>query len=140
MPSEPTSPVHPAVHPEVARFRREFDVGWVPDGVEFQVENQRIRGERRNTDWSRLGLTVGALAAVTAVGIGMIWIPPFTAVWAVAMAALLLALPYLGARAAIFRLRKGRKKTFTIDFSQGRPLWSSNDDAFWKHVKDFFKV
>ena len=128
------------VHPEVARFRREFDVAWVPEGVEFQVEPQCVRGERRNTDWSRLGLATGALAAVTIVGIGMIWIPPFTAVWGLAMAALLVALPYLGARAALFRLRKGRKKTFEIDFSEGRPRWTCNDDAFWKHVKDFFKV
>ena len=140
MPSEPASPKPSEVHPEIARFRQEFDVAWVPDGVEFQVEPRLIRGERRNTDWSRLGLTVGALAAVTVVGIGMIWIPLFTAAWALAMAALLIALPYLGARAALFRLRKGRKKTFAIDFSDGGPRWTSNDDAFWKHVKDFFKV
>ena len=135
MPSEPTNPVHP----EIARFRREFDVGWVPDGVEFQVESQRIRGERHNTDWSRLGLATGALAAVASLGVGMVWIPVFNYAWALAMAALLVALPYLGARAAIFRLRKGRKKTFEIDFREGA-RWVSNDDAFWKHVKDFFKV
>ena len=136
MASEPTN----SVHPEVARFRREFDVAWVPEGVEFQVEGQCVRGHRRNTDWSRLGLATGALAAVAIMGAGMVWIPVFNYAWALAMAALLLALPYLGARAAIFRLRKGRKKAFEIDFSDGRPRWTSNDEAFWKHVKDFFKV
>jgi hypothetical protein len=128
------------VHPEVARFRREFDMRWVPDGVEFQVEDQRIRGERHNTDWSRLGLATGAAAAVASLGVGMVWIPVFNYAWALALAALLVALPYLGARAAIFRLRKGRKKTFEIDFAEGPPRWTSNDDAFWKHVRDFFKV
>ncbi len=127
-------------HPEVARFRREFDVGWVPDGVEFQIEPRRIRGERHNTDWSRLGLAVGACAAVASLGIGMVWIPVFNYLWAAALLALLIALPYIGARAAIFRLRKGRKKTFEIDFRDGRARWSSNDDAFWRHVKEFFKV
>ena len=140
MPSEPVVPVGERVHPEIARFRREFDVGWVPDGVEFQVESQRVRGERHNTDWSRLGLTAGALAAVASLGVGMVWIPVFNYVWGLAMLALLVALPYLGARAAIFRLRKGRKKSFEIDFSGGPPRWTSNDDAFWKHVRDFFKV
>ena len=136
MASEPTH----AVHPEVERFRRDFDAAWVPEGVEFQVEPQRIRGERRNTDWSRLGLATGALAAVTLTAIGMLWIPIFAWAWVLAAAALIIALPYLGARAALFRLRKGRKKTFEIDFSEDRPRWTSNDDGFWKHVKDFFKV
>ncbi len=136
MSSEPTN----SVHPEIARFRREFDVGWVPDGVEFQVESQCIRGERHNTDWSRLGLATGALAAVASLGVGMVWIPVFNYAWALAMAALLVALPYLGARAAILRLRKGRKKTFEVDFRDGDARWTSNDDAFWKHVRDFFKV
>src|SRR5512139_2034727 len=44
MPSELAAPVDPAVHPEVERFRREFDFTWVPDGVEFQIEPRRIRG------------------------------------------------------------------------------------------------
>jgi hypothetical protein len=139
MPSESVAQER-SVHPEIARFRREFDVGWVPDGVEFQVESQRIRGERHNTDWSRLGLATGALAAVASLGVGMVWIPVFNYAWALAMVALLLALPYLGARAAIFRLRKGRKKTFEIDFRDGPPRWTCNDEAFWKHMKDFFKV
>jgi len=134
-----SEPVH-QVHPEVERFRRKFDVAWVPEGVEFQVEPERIRGERRNTDWSRLGLASGALLAVIVTGIGMIWIPLFTAAWIVMAAALIIALPYLGARAALFRYRKGRTKWFTLDFRSGRPSWSSNDDHFWKHVKDFFKV
>lgn len=112
----------------------------MPEGVEFQVEPQRIRGERHNTDWSRLGLATGALAAVTLTAIGMLWIPIFAWAWVLAAAALIIALPYLGARAALFRLRKGRKKTFEIDFSEDRPRWTSNDDGFWKHVKDFFKV
>ena len=140
MASGPEASAEQAVHPEVARFRREFDVGWVPDGVEFQIENRRIRGERHNTDWSRLGLAIGACAAVASLGIGMVWIPVFNYVWALALLGLLLALPYIGARAAIFRLRKGRKKTFEIDFRDGRPHWTSNDDHFWRHVKEFFKV
>ena len=106
-----------AVHPEIARFRREFD-----------------------TDWSRLGLATGAFAALAALGVGMVWIPVFNYVWALATLAILIALPYIGARAAIFRLREGRKKVFELDFSGGAPRWSSNDDRFWKHVKDFFKV
>lgn len=129
-----------AVHPEVARFKASFDTQWVPDGVEFQIEPRRIRGERRNTDWSRLGLTVGAFVALAILAAGMVYIPVFNAVWAGAMAVLLLAMPYLGARAALFRYRKGRKKQFAIDFSGASPRWSSNDDRFWKPVKDFFKV
>lgn len=128
------------VHPEIARFRREFDTDWMPDGVEFVVDNQRIRGERHNTDWSRLGLATGAFAALAALGVGMVWIPVFNYVWALCTLAILIALPYIGARAAIFRLRKGRKKVFELDFSAGVPRWSSNDDHFWKHVRDFFKV
>jgi hypothetical protein len=128
------------VHPEVARFKASFDTQWVPDGVEFQVEPTGIRGERRNTDWSRLGFTSGALVALAILAAGMVYIPVFNVVWLAAMAVLLLAMPYLGARAALFRLRKGRKKLFAIDFSSEPPRWTSNDDAFWKPVKDFFKL
>jgi hypothetical protein len=128
------------VHPEIARFKTHFDTQWVPEGVEFQIEPQRLRGERRNTDWSRLGLTVGAFAALAVLAAGMVYIPGLNVAWVGAMAVLLLAMPYLGARAAIFRYRKGRKKTFTLDFSSGTPRWTSNDDGFWKPVKDFFKV
>ncbi|MCP4003585.1 MAG: hypothetical protein GY725_05265 [bacterium] len=56
------------------------------------------------------------------------------------MLAALAALPFLGARAAVFRLRKGRKKTFLLEFSVGAPTWQSNDDAFWKPVRDFFEL
>ena len=140
MQSDAAAPRTSAVHPEIARFRREFDTDWIPDGVEFAVEDQRIRGERHNTDWSRLGLATGAFAALAALGVGMVWIPVFNYVWALATLAILIALPYIGARAAIFRLRKGRKKVFELDFSGGAPRWSSNDDRFWRHVKDFFKV
>jgi hypothetical protein len=130
---------HP-VHPEIARFRREFDTQWVPDGVEFQLGDRIVRGERHNTDWSRLGLATGAFSALAALGIGLVWIPVFNYAWAFATLGLLIALPYIGARAALFRLRKGRKKTFVLDFSDGTPRWRSNDDRFWKPVKDFFKV
>jgi hypothetical protein len=128
------------VHPEITRFKLHFDTEWVPDGVEFQVEARRIRGERRNTDWSRLGLAVGAFAALAILAAGMVYIPGLNVAWAGAMAVLLLAMPYLGARAALFRYRKGRKKSFTLDFSGDAPRWTSNDDRFWKPVKDFFKV
>jgi hypothetical protein len=128
-------------HPEVLRFRREFDTGWVPDGVEFQIEPLRIRGERVNTDWSRLGLATGALLAVLIMGCGMVWIPVFNYAWGAAALALLIALPYLGARAALFRLREGRTRRFEIEFrDDGPPRWTSNDDSFWKHVREFFKV
>ena len=140
MPAENTVSTGGAIHAEIARFRREFDTDWVPEGVDFVVENQRIRGERHNTDWSRLGLATGAFAALAALGVGMVWIPVFNFVWALGTLAILIALPYIGARAAIFRLRKGRKKVFELDFREGVPRWSSNDDRFWKHVKDFFKV
>ncbi len=127
-------------HPEIQRFQREFNTDWIPDGVEFGFEDRVIRGERRNTDWSRLGLTVGAFFALAICWVGMVWIPVFNVVWAAAMLALLLMAPYFGARAAVFRYRKGRKKTFSIDFSGASPKWRSNDDKFWKPVKDFFKV
>ena len=140
MPSELAASVDQAVHPEVERFRREFDFAWVPEGVEFQIEPRRIRGERRNTDWSRLGLACGSALAVASVGIGMLWIPVFTFAWALALLAIVVALPYIGARAALFRLRKGRKKTFEIDFRDGRARWTSNDDRFWRHVREFFKL
>ena len=128
------------VHPEVARFKAHFDTQWVPEGVEFQIDAQRIRGERRNTDWSRLGLTFGAFMALAILATGMVYIPGLNVAWAGAMAVLLLAMPYLGARAAIFRYRKGRIKQFAVDFSSEIPRWTSNDDRFWKPVKDFFKV
>ena len=128
------------MHPEIQRFKSEFNTGWVPDGVEFWVEDALIRGERRNTDWSRLGLTVGGFFALAISGVGMVWIPVLNLAWAIAMLTLLLIAPYLGARAAVFRYRKGRKKTFSIDFSGSSPRWSSNDDRFWKPLKDFFKV
>ena len=127
-------------HPEVARFESCFDTEWVPEGVEFQIEPARIRGERRNTDWSRLGLTFGAFAALAILAAGMVYIPVLNAAWAAAMAVLLLAMPYLGARAALFRYRKGRRKHFSIDFSGEQPQWTSNDDRFWRPVKEFFKV
>ena len=133
------SETHP-VHPEIARFQASFDMQWVPEGVEFQVEPELVRGERRNTDWSRLGLTFGALVALATLAAGMVYIPVLNVAWAAAMAVLVLAMPYLGARAALFRLRKGRKKSFTLDFSSEPPRWSSNDDRFWKPVKDFFKL
>jgi hypothetical protein len=133
-----TDPVQP--HPEIARFKSHFDTQWVPEGVEFQVEPQRLRGDRRNTDWSRCGLAAGAFVALAILAAGMVYIPVLNVAWAAAMAVLLVAMPYLGARAAIFRYRKGRNKEFTLDFSGPSPRWSSNDDRFWKPVKDFFKV
>ncbi len=127
-------------HPEIQRFQRELNRDWVPDGVEFQFEDQVIRGERRNTEWSKLGLTMGALFALAISGAGMVWIPVLNLAWAAAITVLLLAAPYFAARAAVFRYRKGRKKTFSIDFSGASPAWRSNDDKFWKPVRDFFKV
>ena len=128
-------------HPEVRRFREQFDTGWVPDGVEFQIEPRRIRGERVNTDWSRLGLATGAFVAVAIMGAGMVWIPVFNYAWGFVLLAILIALPYLGARAALFRLREGRTRRFELEFrDDGPPRWTSNDDAFWRHVKEFFKV
>ncbi len=140
MPSEPAASIDRTFHPEVERFRREFDFTWMPDGVEFQIEPQRIRGERHNTDWSRLGLATGACLAVASLGIGLVWIPVFNYAWALALLGLVVALPYIGARTALFRLRKGRKKSFEIDFRDGYPRWTSNDERFWRHVREFFKV
>ena len=128
------------LHPEIARFRAEFDTNWVPEGVEFEVDNDIIRGERRNTDWSRLGLTMGAFLALAICGVGLMYIPVFNIAWAASMLTLLLVAPFLGARAALFRYRKGRKKTFELDFSSGSPEWRSNDDGFWRPVKAFFKL
>jgi hypothetical protein len=99
-----------------------------------------IRGERRNTDWSRLGLTAGAFVALALLWAGMIYIPVLNAAWGLALLTVLLVMPYLGARAAVFRLRKGRKKSFELDFSDGRPRWRSNDDGFWRPVREFFKL
>ncbi|MEE9562133.1 MAG: hypothetical protein V3W50_03575 [Thermoanaerobaculia bacterium] len=127
-------------HPEIQRFQRELSRDGVPDGVEFQFEDQVIRGERRNTDWSKLGLTVGALFALAISSAGMVWIPVFNLAWAAAILVLLLAAPYFVARAAVFRYRKGRKKTFSIDFSGASPRWRSNADNFWQPIRDFFKV
>jgi hypothetical protein len=70
----------------------------------------------------------------------MVWIPVFNLAWAAAILVLLLAAPYFAARAAVFRYRKGRKKTFSIDFSGAPPQWRSNDDNFWQPIRDFFKV
>jgi hypothetical protein len=129
-----------AMHPEIERFRSEFNSEWVPEGVEFQVGEHVIRGERRNTDWSRLGLTAGAFVALALLWAGMIYIPVLNAAWGLALLTVLLVMPYLGARAAVFRLRKGRKKSFELDFSDGRPRWQSNDDGFWRPVREFFKL
>jgi hypothetical protein len=129
-----------AMHPEIARFRSEFNSEWVPEGVEFQFSDQVLRGERRNTDWSRLGLTVGAFVALAMLGVGMVYIPVFNVAWGLAVLTLLLVMPYLGARAAVFRYRKGRKKRFELDFSGITPEWRSNDDRFWRPVRVFFKL
>jgi len=128
------------VHPEVARFQKEFDRGRLPGEVQLSIESNAISGERINTDWSRLGFTFGLLFALF-IGAGVVvWVPLLNIVWAAAMIALLIALPIFGARAAIFRLRKGRTKTFRIEFSEDPARWQSNDDAFWQPVKDFFRV
>ncbi len=129
-----------AMHPEIARFRAGFNTSWVPEGVEFESGDQVIRGERRNHDWSRLGLTAGAFLALALCGAGLIYIPVFNLAWAAAMLTLLLVAPYLGARAALFRYRKGRKRWFELDFGGDSPRWRSNDDAFWQPVRDFFKL
>jgi hypothetical protein len=129
-----------AMHPEIARFQAEFNTRWVPEGVEFEVGTQNLRGERRNTDWSRLGLATGAFIALALCGAGMIYIPVFNLAWAGAMLTLLLVAPYFGARAALFRYRKGRKKSFELDFSSMPPRWHSNDDEFWEPVRSFFKL
>ena len=128
------------VHPEVARFEREFDRGQIPGELQLSIETAAVSGERINTDWSRLGFTFGLLFALF-IGAGVVvWVPLLNVVWAVAMLGLLVALPIFGARAAIFRLRKGRKKAFRIEFSEEQTRWQSDDDAFWKPVKDFFRV
>jgi hypothetical protein len=128
-------------HPEVARFRREFDTTSLPESIELQLEPQRIRGEVANTDWSRLGLATGAFFGLLLIGAGMIYIPVMNYLWAAAMLVALLALPWFGARAALFRLREGRRRRFDIEFREdGPPRWHSSDDRFWRPVKDFFKV
>ena len=128
------------VHPDAARFQREFDMSLIPGEEHFHIEGNVITGERENTDWSRLGLTFGAFFALGLAGIALIWIPGINILWALVMLALLVTAPILGARAAIFRLRKGCKKTFRIELGNGRPKWQSNDDAFWKPVREFFKL
>jgi len=70
----------------------------------------------------------------------VVWIPLLNVVWAVVMLGLVIALPIFGARAAIFRLRQGRTKSFRVEFFEDQTRWQSNDDAFWKPVKDFFRV
>lgn len=140
--SVPTADAAPGVraHPEVARFEKEFDRGLLPGEVQLSIEVNAVSGERINTDWSRLGFTFGLLFALF-IGAGVVvWVPLLNVVWAAVMLGLVIALPIFGARAAIFRLRKGRNKTFRIEFSEDRTRWQSDDEAFWKPVKDFFRV
>jgi hypothetical protein len=128
-------------HPEIARFRREFDTTSLPEDVALQFESDRIRGEVANTDWSRLGLAVGAFFGLLLIGAGMIYIPVMNYLWGAAMLVTLLALPWFGARAALFRLREGRRRRFEIEFrNDGPPRWHSSDDRFWSPVRAFFKL
>jgi hypothetical protein len=128
------------VHPEIARFEKEFDRGLIPKDVELSIETNAVSGERPNTDWSRLGFTFGLLFALF-IGAGVVvWVPILNVIWGVGMLCLFVALPIFGARAALFRLRRGRVKTFRIEFSEDQARWDSNDEAFWKPVKDFFRV
>ncbi|MCP5067782.1 MAG: hypothetical protein GY946_14570 [bacterium] len=131
------------VHSEAARFERDFDQTRVPDETRFEIAGNVIDGERANPDWSRLGLTFGALFALGIAGIILVWIPVVNILWILVMLAAVIMLPILGARAAVFRLRKGRKKTCRLEFSDGPPrppTWESDDDVFWKPVREFFEL
>jgi hypothetical protein len=126
------------VHPEVARFEREFRRRQLPPDVTFAIEEDSITGQRPNPDWSRLGFTFGLLFALLIGGGIVVWVPVLNVLWAVVGVAALIALPIFGARAAIFRLRQGRTKSFRVVFREAGPKWESDDDEFWKPVKDFF--
>lgn len=125
------------VHPEVARFENEFNRRLVP-GVVFSFDEDSVVGELPNADWSRLGLSFGLLFALLIGGGIVVWVPVLNVVWALAMLGLVIALPVFGARAALFRYRKGRTKSFRIVFREQGPKWESDDDAFWKPVMNFF--
>jgi hypothetical protein len=126
------------VHPEVARFERDFNRRRLPGGVVFSSDEDSLVGEFPNTDWSRLGLSFGLLFAMLIGGGIVVWIPVLNVVWGLAMVLLAVALPVFGARAALFRLRKGRTKSFRIVFRDQGPKWESDDDVFWKPIMDFF--
>ena len=127
-------------HPQVRRFRKEFDASLLPDDVDLSYEWEAIRGIQVNHDWSRLGFSFGLFCAASLAAGVFVWVPFLNVVWAVVMVALLLALPVFGARAALFRFREGRAKEFRIEFRGERVEWQSNDDWFWKPVKDFFAL
>jgi len=126
------------VHPEVARFQKQFDRNLLDEGVAFSIDEDSVVGERPNADWSRLGLSFGLLFALIIGGGIVVWVPVLNVVWALAMVVLAIALPVFGARAALFRYRKGRSKSFRVVFQDQGPKWESNDDAFWQPIKDFF--
>lgn len=131
-----------SMHPEVERFQKEFDRALIPSEAHahFYIQGNVIFGERENPAWSKLGLTFGFFFSLGLAGVGLIWVPGINILRGLTMLAMLVAFPILGARAAIFRLRKGRKKFFRIELSDGPPDWKSNDDAFWRPVREFFKV
>jgi hypothetical protein len=141
--STPTSGASPSVgvHPEVARFEKEFDRTLIPWDVAISINANSISGERPNPDSSRLGFSFGLLFALLIGGGVVVWVPVLNIIWGLTMLAMIVALPIFGARAALFRFRRGRAKRFRIEFSgDGPPRWECSDDEFWGPVMDFFKL
>lgn len=126
------------VHPEIARFQTEFDRAQLPVEVQFTCTGTSIKGKMANTGLSRLGFASGVLLALLIGGTLAMWVPVLSAAWSVLVLLLVVALPFFGAHAAIFRYRKGRTRRCQVCFPDDEPTWKSNDDEFWEPVKDFF--
>ncbi len=94
----------------------------------YDHRGTRLWGTTTGTGCQGLAFMLSLVATSLAVGL---WIPAFVSVGLILVLLMLLA-------AGLTRYRQKPLRQFYLDLASDPPLWSSNDEQFWRPVKTFF--
>jgi len=101
-----------------------------PEPCAYDYRGTHLWGATRGRTCKGLPFLLSLVAASLGVGF---WIPAFTSV-ALGLVILILV------AAALTRLSEKPTRQFHLDLTTDPPIWSSNDEGFWRPVKAFFEL
>ncbi len=132
------TPIRPSRHPEIQRFIDNIDTIETPKEFQYFTERTRVWGTAEGTG-GPLGLSMKLFASSVILGLvgGAIAGPIVLPIAGLLFLASLIT-------GCVFLLQPIKEADtlvkFEIDFSGPQPRWHSNDEAFWKNVRKFFRV
>jgi hypothetical protein len=135
----PKKPAREETHPEVERFLRSVEAIKIPREYRYQTTATSVSGTAEGTGGAVM-LAAKLMAASLLVGI--IGGATDAAFLLVPLAGLLLTVGFVLMLVGYLLPSRDSDSLveFSIDFSGPRPRWQSNDEKFWKNMRQFFRL